>query len=133
MNDVESLISTPISVGELFDKISVLAVKRKKIESEEKLKHIAKEYDLLYPLCYEYIEKKQELKEALDKLILINENLWDILEAQRQMEKAKELGEHFVAVSISVYRENDERFRLKQLINDLTNSAIKEQKYYTGK
>jgi hypothetical protein len=133
MNDVESLISTPISVGELFDKISVLVVKRKKIESEEKLKHIAKEYDLLYPLCYKYIEKKQELKEALDKLILINENLWDILEAQRQMEKAKELGEPFVTASISVYRVNDERFRLKQLINDLTNSAIKEQKYYTGK
>jgi hypothetical protein len=126
-------ISTPISVGELFDKISVLAVKKQKISSKEKLKHVAKEYDLLYPLYSKCIKRKPELKGTLRKLTSINENLWDVLETQRQMEEKGDLGEDFVTVSVNVYRKNDERFRLKEIINELTGSAIKEQKHYTTK
>ena len=126
-------ISTPISAGELFDKISVLAVKKQKMESKEKLKHVDKEYDLLYPLYSQCIKKKPELKGILKKLTYVNENLWDVLEAQRQMEEKGDLGKDFITASINVYRENDERFRLKEIINELTGSAIKEQKYYTTK
>jgi hypothetical protein len=122
-------ISTPISVGELFDKISVLTVKKQKMSSKEKLKHVAKEYDLLYPLYSKCIKSKPELKGTLRKLTSVNENLWDVLETQRQMEEKGDLGEDFVTVSVKVYRENDERFRLKEIINELTGSAIKEQKY----
>ena len=126
-------ISTPISVGELFDKISVLSVKKQKIRSKEKLKHVVKEYDLLYPLYSKCIKRNPSLKGTLRKLTSVNENLWDVLEAQRQMEEKGNLGEDFVTVSVKVYRENDERFRLKETINELSGSEIKEQKHYTTK
>jgi hypothetical protein len=39
-----------ISNGELFDKVSILQIKKKKIKDKMKLKNIKREYDMLYPL-----------------------------------------------------------------------------------
>ena len=47
------LIDTPISLGELVDKISILIIKQKNINDKEKLSHVNKELDFLcspYPL-----------------------------------------------------------------------------------
>lgn len=128
----ESILSVPISVGELFDRISVLEVKRRKINDPEKLSHVNNEYELLLPLCEERMSIKPELKSLLSDITDVNENLWDILEHQRNKEKNKELDQEFINISISVYRENDKRFNIKNKINNLTNSKIKEQKYYTA-
>jgi len=128
----ESILSVPISVGELFDRISVLEVKRRKINDPEKLSHVNNEYELLLPLCEERISIKPELKSLPSDITDVNENLWDILEHQRNKEKNKELDQEFINISISVYRENDKRFNIKNEINNLTNSKIKEQKYYTA-
>ena len=86
------------------------------------------EYELLLPLCEERISIKPELKSLLSDITDVNENLWDILEHQRNKEKNKELDQEFINISISVYRENDKRFNIKNEINNLTNSKIKEQK-----
>ena len=40
-------ILVEVSVGELFDKISILEIKKDKIKDEEKLKYIIDEYNLL--------------------------------------------------------------------------------------
>ena len=40
-------ILVEVSVGELFDKISILEIKKDKIKDEEKLKYIVYEYNLL--------------------------------------------------------------------------------------
>jgi hypothetical protein len=129
----ESILSVPVSIGELFDRISVLEVKRKKINDPQKLSHVNNEYELLWPLCEEKILINPELKSLLSDITDVNENLWDILEHQRNKEKNKELDQEFINISISVYRENDKRFDIKNKINNLTNSKIKEQKYYTAK
>ena len=42
------MIHTPVSVGELIDKLSILHVKQTKITNEEKLKYVNKEFELLY-------------------------------------------------------------------------------------
>ena len=41
------LINTPISLGELVDKISILIIKQKNITDETKLDHVKKELDFL--------------------------------------------------------------------------------------
>ena len=41
------LINTPISLGELVDKISILIIKQKNIKDETKLDHVKKELDFL--------------------------------------------------------------------------------------
>ena len=38
---------TPISIGELYDKITILAIKKENVKNEDKLKNIEKEWLLL--------------------------------------------------------------------------------------
>ena len=40
-------INVPASVGELFDKITILEIKKKKIKDKEKLKYVNVELNLL--------------------------------------------------------------------------------------
>ena len=131
MTNKSNLISIPISVGELFDKVSVLTVKKSKIKDRDKINDINHELNLLEPLCQPFYEKNPQLSVLMGELTHINGELWDILELQRNKEKAGLLDKDFILLSISVYRENDRRFFIKQKINNLTSSEIKEQKYYT--
>ena len=41
------LINTPISLGELVDKVSILMIKQKNISDQKKLNHVTKELDFL--------------------------------------------------------------------------------------
>lgn len=132
MTSKSNLISTPISVGELFDKVSVLSVKIKKVEDESKVKDILHELNLLKPLCEPFYKQTPELSTLMDNLRTVNSELWDILELQRNKEKEGQLDQQFIDLSISVYRKNDKRFFIKQEINKLTSSEIKEQKYYSN-
>ena len=43
-------INIPISAGELLDKLSILEIKKEKIDNPEKLKNINLEYDALKEL-----------------------------------------------------------------------------------
>jgi hypothetical protein len=132
MTSKSNLISTPISVGELFDKVSVLSVKMNKIKDESKVNDILHELNLLKPLCEPFYKKTPELSTLMDSLRVVNSELWDILELQRNKEKDGQLDQQFIDLSISVYRKNDRRFFIKQEINKLTSSEIKEQKYYSN-
>ena len=49
------MISIPVSVGELLDKLSILHVKKIKIFNEEKLSFINKEFELLYNMSSYYL------------------------------------------------------------------------------
>ena len=49
------LINTPISLGELVDKISILIIKQKNITDEIKLDHVKKELDFLQKLSLIHI------------------------------------------------------------------------------
>lgn len=125
-------VLVPISIGELFDRVSVLNVKREKIKDQSKLVHVNNEYKLLKPLCNEFTTERPEINQLLSDITEVNSKLWDILELQRNKEKNKELDQEFINMSISVYRENDKRFHIKNKINELTSSEIQEQKYYTS-
>lgn len=126
----DGYILTPISTGELFDKISVLHVKKKYIKNQDKLLFVNSELDELNLLSETLISEKPELQPLLLDLISINENLWNILDKQRHLEEQGKLDLEFINLSIQVYRENDKRFLVKNKINNLTNSKIKEQKHY---
>ena len=49
------MITVPVSVGELIDKLSILHVKKTKIVNEEKLTFINKEFELLYNMSSYYL------------------------------------------------------------------------------
>lgn len=125
-----SLVSTPISVGELLDKVTILEIKQEKIKDTEKLKNIQHELSLLQSICAEAkllttdVEtKKQALKE-------VNLRLWSIEDDIRIKEKKGEFDADFIQLARSVYFENDDRAAIKKEINLMTGSDLVEEKSY---
>ena len=118
-----------VSVGELLDKLTILEIKKIKIKDEEKIIHIEKERSFLSDKSIEYL-KDDKIKECFDELLVINSKLWAVEDILRDMEAESRFDNEFIENARLVYKTNDKRFEVKNRINELTNSAIKEQKSY---
>ena len=123
------MITTPISVGELLDKLSILSIKKNRLTNPDKLFQVEKEFSFLYELSTQFLTVKDYFN-LYDVLVLINSKLWEIEDKLRVREKNKKFDEEFIELARSVYYTNDERFELKNKINLLSNSEIQEQKSY---
>ena len=123
------IISTPVSLGELIDKISILHIKNKNIKDDEKLKLIREELKLLTITLDGHL-KKNDIQEFLDALIKINSELWIIEDEIRDCERSKKFDEKFISLARSVYITNDKRSEIKLDINKKFGSKIIEVKSY---
>ena len=123
------MIHVPVSVGELIDKLSILHVKSIKITNEEKLVLVNKEFELLYNLSSDYLNSS-EIELLYHQLCNVNEKLWGIEDELRVLETRKSFNVDFIELARGVYYTNDERFRLKNEINQITDSEIREVKEY---
>ena len=123
------LINTPISLGELVDKISILIIKQKNITDETKLDHVKKELDFLQKTLMNYVQQ-EEINNFLENLININSKLWNIEDDIRECERKKLFDQSFIDLARSVYFTNDERAKLKNDINKTFGSELVEVKSY---
>ena len=123
------IISTPVSLGELIDKISILHIKNINIKDEEKLKLIREELELLNQTLNKHI-KKNDIQNYLDSLIEINSKLWVIEDDIRDCERNKKFDQTFIDLARSVYFTNDKRSEVKLEINKKFGSKIIEVKSY---
>ena len=123
------LINTPISLGELVDKISILMIKKKNISDLIKLQHVNKELEFLQKTLKKYISE-EEINEFLLKLVNINSKLWDIEDDIRECERKKLFDQTFIDLARSVYFTNDERAKVKNDINRTFGSELVEVKSY---
>ena len=120
-----------VSNGELLDKISILELKMLKIEDEDKLVNVKKEFETLNPLCVKLFEKfGGQLQNHYLELARINGLLWDIEDWIRDCEREKRFDAEFIQLDRSVYVTNDQRSEVKKLINVMTNSGLVEEKSY---
>jgi hypothetical protein len=116
----------PVSLGELYDKYSILLIKSEKINDVSKLTEINKELIFLKP----YIDKLELKNELQQKIKSVNEKLWNIEDDIRKKEFQNEFDDEFIQLARLVYITNDERSRIKNEINKLLNSEINEIKSY---
>tara|TARA_Y100000768_G_C23888563_1_gene638906 strand:+ start:158 stop:574 length:417 start_codon:yes stop_codon:yes gene_type:complete len=130
-------IHTYISAGELIDKITILEIKIQKISDRDKLFNIITELNELYKVYIKDIHSTKktfsqikELCKHTEDLRSINETLWNIEDDIRIKEKEKKFDKGFIDLARSVYKTNDKRFDLKNKINKIFNSHIKEVKSY---
>ena len=123
------MINVPVSVGELIDKLSILQVKKTKISNPEKLQYIHKEFELLYNLSAEYLNQML-IENLYHELVKTNSNLWEIEDRLRILEKDGRFEGEFIDLARKVYFTNDRRFELKNEINSITSSEIREVKEY---
>ena len=123
----KKIINAPISIGELVDKITILEIKKNKLQNS-KLENVLKELSFLRKL----MEKNQiEITDDLfTQLKEINLKLWNIEDQIRIKEKNKEFDNIFIELARSVYFKNDKRAEIKKSINRLSNSEITEEKFY---
>jgi len=123
-------ILAEISAGELFDKITILEIKKTKISNKEKLNDIEKELLSLNETVKKYIPNQTSISKYINDLKDINLKLWDIEDGKRAAEKNKDFGENFIELARNVYKYNDKRAKIKLAINTSLGSNIKEVKSY---
>jgi hypothetical protein len=115
-------VSIPISIGELYDKYTILQIKMEKLKGD-KLAFVQKELEYLKPFVHLYPADYSELKKT-------NELLWEIEDAIRLKEVAQEFDEEFIRLARSVYLTNDKRYSFKMKINSFYPSDVMEMKSY---
>ncbi len=121
---------TPISPGELLDKLSILQIKLTRMAEPAKLANVKREHELLNGVWRSANADSERLSELTEGLRKVNEALWDIEDAIREEEAMGRFGQRFIELARSVYFRNDERSALKRQINELLGSEIIEEKSY---
>lgn len=119
-----------VSWGELFDKIAILEIKRRRLRAPAAVANVEAELAALYPAAG--TAARAGLTELRAALAAVNLRLWTIEDRIREKEAAGDFGADFVALARSVYRENDERGRIKRAINTLLGSGLVEEKQYSA-
>ena len=125
MTDDTPLI--PVSWGELADKISILEIKRERLRAPDAVANVMRELAALMRVL-EPVGPGIATERAA--LAAVNTRLWEIEDAIREKEAAQDFGPDFVALARAVYRENDERGRVKAAINRRLGSTLVEEKQY---
>jgi len=123
-------ILAEISAGELFDKITILEIKKEKISNKEKLVDVEKELNSLNDTVRKFIPNQSNVLKHINNLKEINLKLWDIEDGKRAAEKSKKFDQNFIELARNVYKFNDERAKIKLIINKTLGSNIKEVKSY---
>ena len=124
----KKIINAPISIGELIDKITILEIKKNKLQHSN-LENVLKELSFLRKLIGKHkIEINDDLFTQLKE---INLTLWNIEDQIRIKEKNKVFDNTFIELARSVYFNNDKRAEIKKSINRLSNSEITEEKFYS--
>jgi hypothetical protein len=121
---IESELQLPVSIGEALDKLSILDIKLDKITNSRR-DHVKIEYDMLHKKLEPYIKCNQKYYDMLKKTNMYIWNLMDLLRDGQNIED-----DRYVKLCKDTIISNDVRFRIKNKINIITNSRLKEQKGY---
>ena len=122
------IVETPVSIGELVDKITILRIKSRRIKDKQKLININNELNQLITIF-----SKLEIPDILFEFVEledINRKLWDIEDDIREKERSKQFDEEFIELARSVYITNDRRSEVKKQINLKVGSDLIEEKSY---
>lgn len=125
-----SLIQTPVSYGELIDKITILEIKSRRIADDAKLANVRNELDMLNATWANSDASQTGISDERAHLLAVNETLWDIEDRIRLKERAQAFDQEFIELARSVYFRNDERAAFKREINLKLGSELVEEKSY---
>ena len=117
------IIKLPVSLGEAVDKLTILDIKLERITDNRK-KDVETEYTILYEELKDFIQKYNELYCSMKK---VNTIIWDMMDILRDGNVSDEV---YMKVCKECIEYNDIRFRIKNKINILSKSELKEQKSY---
>lgn len=115
-----------LSEGEALDRLTILEIKRE--NSSESINRSEVEKELM---CYNEINTiKNKYRIYYNLLYYVNKTIWDKTDEIKMLDV---LDETFAKLSFDIFELNQQRFRMKNSINQLENSNYKEQKSYSKK
>jgi hypothetical protein len=120
---MDNIIFLPVSLGEAIDKLTILDIKLQKINDNRKL-DVKKEFDLLYDKLKKFINLYNDLYESMKKVNLL---IWDMMDILRDVNISTD---EYLKICKECIEYNDIRFRVKNKINYISESSLKEQKSY---
>jgi hypothetical protein len=119
----------PVSIGELVDKLTILALKQRHLGGEA-LAHVNREHALLQQA---FIPLAAQVPPHLHReLQQVNAALWEVEDEIRACDRRGDFGDAFVALARRVYQLNDRRAAIKRAINLASGSGLVEQKSYAN-
>lgn len=114
-------MNIPVANSELLDKLTILEIKHSHGLT------VDQELGKLSALAAAVLTEPG-IASLYQVLKTINAELWQIEDYKRACEKTSDFGQAFVTHARLVYMLNDERARIKRLIDRLTGSEITEYK-----
>ena len=122
----------PVSWGELVDKITILELKAERIQAPARRANVVRELAALVAIRDGAGQLAAAVQSLVDDLRAVNATLWDVEDRLREHETQELFDARFIELARLVYRTNDRRAALKRRINELTGSALVEEKSYAG-
>ncbi|NDD66731.1 hypothetical protein EBZ35_03650 [bacterium] len=124
------MLSVPVSIGEVIDKVTILEIKLTQITDPAKRGNIQFEHDALCQVLHASGVLTDEVLTLKASLKAINETLWTIEDDIRACERRHVFDDSFIQLARSVYHTNDQRAAVKRAINEITQSNMMEEKSY---
>jgi uncharacterized membrane-anchored protein YhcB (DUF1043 family) len=128
---MSSILTIPISVGDLIDRITILKIKSHRIKNENQLEHVHAELGLLmlsHNKIKDFFKNYSEMMDKLEnELMDVNANLWDYENQIRQQVNDTDIAKTAKAITHA----NDLRASIKYKINVMLGSPIVEEKSYS--
>ena len=115
-------IIIPVSVGEAIDKQTILEIKIERITSGNE--YVLKEHSLISEQINHFITEDAIFHKNILKAI--NVQIWDLQDEFRNKQDSKVQS----AICEKIIQLNDARFRIKNKLDNLLSSTLKEQKGY---
>ena len=120
-----------VSFGELIDKITILELKCKFFTDVEQLNNVNFELRQLINIFEESSQISERILELMERLRLINYELWQLEKVVRHCANNSDFGSEFIQAARSIYSNNDARHSIKKSINELVGSRITDEKNYS--
>ena len=121
--DISEIIVLPVSLGEAIDKLTILDIKLSKI-TDTRREYVLVEYSILYEKLAPIIHKYTTLYNAMKK---VNSTIWCDMDIIRDPSLNDS---EYIKLCKKTIEYNDIRFRIKNKINMIAKSSLKEQKGY---
>lgn len=123
------------SYGEIMDKFTILEIKLEHIADANKRTHVRKDLDALTPTVNALTSDAhngEAVTALMHELKTVNQALWCIEDFIRLKERLSQFDGEFITLARNVYTQNDERARIKHVLNVLTRSPLVEEKSYSS-
>ena len=120
---MDNILFLPVSLGEAIDKLTILDIKYNKIKDNRR-NEVKIEFDMLYHKLKDFVEKYNMYYKIMKQ---INLDIWIMMDILRDSNISNE---NYLVKCKECIEANDIRFRIKNKINFVSNSLLKEQKGY---